>query len=161
MKKRTLIPILATAGALILLTGLAACSGLFTDPLKDKDTGDPVTVLLLDRNFIKTKINIRLVDKVLQEAIADESIDVRFSGDDASHLVTFGGYLQSTFTTSSGLVEVGVDPNMPLDGAHPLELTVIAVSPHYISVPQFVSYTAEGIKNLTTCHSMGSRTRPT
>ena len=46
----------------ILLMSASSCEDLFNDPLKDKDTGEDITVLLLDRNFINTKLKIWFVD---------------------------------------------------------------------------------------------------
>jgi hypothetical protein len=143
--------IIRTSGKLMLLgllAGLASCSGLFRDPMIDKDTGGKLTVLLMDRNFIRTTIVVRLEDYATGVSLEGEAAEVRFSGGGASGLITFAGNKTTTFNTSSGFVEAGYDPNVPLDATHPLAVTVFAISEHYISAPQFVSFTQEGIKNL-------------
>lgn len=149
MLSKTKYRIIAGIGIIILVSGMMACKDMFKNPLKDKETGDDITVLLMDRNFITTKISIRLEDLSTKQAISNEPIEVSFTGDDASNLITFGGNKRTVFTTSTGFVEVGYDPNMVINAQNPLELTVVASSANYISAPQFVSYTSEGIKDLT------------
>ncbi len=140
--------IFAGIGIILLVSGMIACKDMFKDPLKDKETGDDITLLLMDRNFITTKLVIRLEDLSSQQLISNEPIEVRFTGADASELITFGGNKRTVFTTATGFVEVGHDPNVSINAQNPLELTVVASSPNFISAPQFVSFTSEGIKDL-------------
>lgn len=149
MLSQTKYRIITAAGIMILILGMIACKDMFKDPLKDKETGDDITVLLMDRNFITTKLVIRLEDLATQQVINNEPVEVRFTGADAANLITFGGKKQTIFTTSSGFVEVGCDPNVAINSQNPLELTVVANGTNYVSAPQFVSYTSEGIKDLT------------
>ena len=149
MLSKTKYRIITAIGIIFLVSGMIACKDMFKDPLKDKETGDDITVLLMDRNFITTKLVIRLEDLSSQQVIRNEPIEVRFSGTDAANLITFGGNKQTVFTTSTGFVEVGYDPNVAINSQNPLELTVVASGTNYISAPQFVSYTSEGIKDLT------------
>ncbi len=128
-----------------LFTG---CRDLLKNPLLDKDSGESMTLLLIDPNFVKTKIAVRLVDNNTLEDINMEPVEVRFTGTDAANLITFLGKKQTTFTTSSSFVEVGYDPNITVNRNSPVGLTVIAISQHYISAPQFVSFSEEGVKNL-------------
>jgi hypothetical protein len=102
----------------------------------------------MDRNFITTKISVQLVDIITQEPIVNEDAQVSFYGDDASNLITFAGTKKEIFPTSTGFIEVGYDPNIAVSSSNPIELTVVAGSPNYISAPQIVSYTTEGIKDL-------------
>jgi hypothetical protein len=148
MIKNSLSRLMIIAGTIGLLVSASGCSGLFRDPLEDKETGDKITVLLMDRNFIKTKLVLRLQD-MNGSTIDSEEVEIRFIGTDASNLITFSGYKQSNFLTRTGLIEIGADPNIPVNDQNPLEFTIIANSQNYISVPQFVSYTGEGVKNLT------------
>lgn len=128
--------------------GIMACKDLFKDPSKSKDTGDKVTLLLLDRNFINTKINIRLVDINGQQLSTTEPVQVQFFGNDASNLITFGGKKRTTYSTSSGYVEVGYDPNIGVSSQDPIELTVLASNDNYVSVPQSLKYTSEGTRDV-------------
>jgi hypothetical protein len=133
---------------IVLLILLTSCADMFKDPSIDKDTGEDVTLLLMDRNFIKTKISVHLVDFLTQQPIENEDVQVLFYGDDAANLITFGGIKKNVFQTSTGLIEVGYDPNISFNAQNPIELTVVAGSSNYISAPQVVSYSTEGIKDL-------------
>jgi len=133
---------------IVLFVSLFGCKDLFKDPLADKETGDKITVLLTDRNFITTKLAIRVEDLVTGQPIVGEPVEVSFVGNDANGLITFTGKKQTTYMTSSGFVEVGYDPGVTINDQNPLEMTVAAGSANYISAPQFISYTSEGIKNL-------------
>ena len=139
---------IALAGVLLIGTMLPGCKNMFNDPMADKETGEPVTLLLMDRNFIKTKIAVQLQDMVTLQAIESEQVIIQFSGNDAANLINFGGFKNTSFTTQDGFVEVGLDPNIIVNSQNPIELTVIAGSQNYISAPQFISYTSEGIKDL-------------
>lgn len=148
MKSKIKYRNLAFAGILVLVTFLTGCKDMFKDPLTDKETGDEITLLLMDRNFIDTKLVVHLQDAETLEPIDDEQILIQFEGDDAANLITFGGNKQTTYDTRTGFVEVGYDPNKPVNTQEPLELTIVAGSNNYISAPLFVSYTSVGIKDL-------------
>ena len=40
-----------------------SCSNLFDNPLKDKDTDEEITLILLDLNFFDTKLNFYFVEE--------------------------------------------------------------------------------------------------
>ncbi len=141
--------ILTLLAAVFLIACQTGCKDMFTDPLKDKETGRKLTILLMDPKFITTKIYSRLEDAGTRKVMDQEPVEIRFSGKGAAHLITFDGDLMTSFNTSAGFIEVGHDPNYPVNDQYPLELTVIAVSLNYISAPQFLSFTTEGVKNLT------------
>lgn len=132
----------------LLFAGLSGCSDMFKDPSKDKETGEDVTLFLMDRNFIKTRIVVHLEDYLTQEPIVNEDLVVLFDGEDASNLITFAGTKKTDFPTSSGFIEVGYDPNILVNTQNPIELTVAAGNQDYISAPQAVSYTTEGLKDI-------------
>jgi len=135
--------------AISLLAGFTGCKDLFTDPTKDKDTGDKVGLLILDRNFIHTTIAIRLNNLNTGAPVDQEEVTLWFYGKDSTFFITFDGTRQSSYKTSSGYVEVGLDPNRVISRQDPLEFTILATSTNYVSAPLFVSYSTEGIKNLT------------
>jgi hypothetical protein len=135
-------------GIISLLFATSGCKDMFKNPLQDKETGEDITVLLMDRNFIETKLVVHLQDMSNSQVIENEPVKIEFTGSDASNLITFGGNKQTTFNTSAGLVEVGYDPNVDVNAQNPIELTVVASSQNYISAPQFISYTSDGIKDL-------------
>ncbi|MCX6227310.1 MAG: hypothetical protein NTV01_21620 [Bacteroidia bacterium] len=148
MNSKLYFRIVSLTGAMILIACLTGCRDMFKDPLIDKKTGDKVNVFIMDRNFITTKLDIRLMDMLTLQPIDQESIEVRFMGPDAANIITFTGDKLPSHTTSNGFLEVGYDPNIAINSANPLELTIVAISSKYISAPQFVSYTVEGIKNV-------------
>lgn len=133
---------------LLTLACLTGCEDMFKNPLLDKDSGESVPVLLIDRNFIKTKIDLSLVDLETGAEINQDTVVIRFMGADSISLINFYGQRKSTFSTSSSFVEVGVDPNRPIDIQNPINLTVFAASTHYISAPQSITYSSEGYKIL-------------
>jgi|GEM_PF-2057158 len=141
--------ILALTACILLIAGFTGCKDMFVNPLVDKDTGDDVTLLLIDRNFIKTKFVVRLVDIATQEPIDQEEVEVRFVGDDANNLINFSGTKGTNYKTSSGFVEIGYDPNIVLSDQDPQVFTIIALSANYVSGPQVVEFTTDGVKNLT------------
>lgn len=148
MKSRLNLKRLVFAGMMVLVVILPACKDMFKDPTKDKNTGETVTLLLMDRNFITTKLAVHLQDAQTQQPIDDQQITIQFSGNDASNLITFGGKLQSSFDTGTGFVEVGYNPNIVVDSANPIELTVYAGNDNYISAPVYLSYSSSGIKDV-------------
>ena len=148
MKSQIQFRNLALAGILVMGTLLSGCKDMFKDPMIDKETGEDVTLLLMDMNFIKTKINVQVQDMTTGLPIENEELLISFYGEDAENLVNFEGYKNTDYTTSAGLVEVGYDPGIPVNSQDPIELTVMVESENYISAPQFVSYTSEGVKDL-------------
>lgn len=147
MKPKIFSGVIALAGSLIIAC-FTSCEDMFKNPLIDKDSGESVPVLLIDRNFIKTKIDLSLVDLETGAEVNQDTVVIRFMGADSVSLINFYGQRRSTFSTSSSFVEVGVDPNRPIDSQNPINLTVFASSTHYISAPQFITYSSEGYKIL-------------
>ncbi len=148
MKNKIISQILSLTGAIIILAGVAGCKDMFIDPTKDKTTGETVTLLLIDRNFIKTKFYVQLVDNITGEEITSEPVTVYFIGADSANMVTFGGEKKAVYTTSSAFLEVGYDPAIPVNNENPIQFTLFAMSEHYTSVARYYTYTTEGVKNI-------------
>ncbi len=148
MKTSIITRTLSLTGAIIILGCLAGCKDMFINPLKDKDTGESVTMLIIDRNFIKTKFYVHLVDIDTGEDVASEPILIGFFGPDSVNLVSFTGEKKAYYTTSSAFIEVGYDPNVAISPEDPAEFWVVAMSNNYTSVPQECRYTTEGTKDL-------------
>jgi len=142
-------PIILQSTCFLAITLLMGCSNWFTDPLKDKESGDKITLLVLDRNFIHTTIAITLRDMNTREVIDDEPITIWILGKDSSSVITFTGEKNINFLTSSGYVEIGCDPNRIISETNPMEFTVLANSATHLSPPQYVTYSTEGVKSLT------------
>ncbi|MCK5821321.1 MAG: hypothetical protein KAH17_05530 [Bacteroidales bacterium] len=137
----------AIIASLILLIGVSGCN-YFSNPLIDEESGESVKLLVVDLNFINTKLALHLQDIETNESIPSEEIEIFFIGDDADDVITFVGTKPEKFTTSSSFLEVGIDPNITVSKENPIELTVVAVGDNYISAPMALSYTTEGSKNV-------------
>ena len=148
MKNKIFTRILSLTGAIIILAGVAGCKDMFIDPTKDKTTGEAVTLLLIDRNFIKTKFYVQLVDNITGEEITSEQVTVYFIGADSANMVTFGGEKKAVYTTSSAFLEVGYDPAIPVNNENPIQFTLFARSDHYTTAAKYYTYTTEGVKNI-------------
>lgn len=125
-----------------------SCEDMFRNPLDDKETGDRITLLLLDRNFIDTKLLIWFVDAETEEPVEGQYIELQIWGENAGKLITFGGKKPGLFSTEIGFLELACDPNFNVSGEEPLEFTMMAKGESLMSVPQFFSYTQEGTKDI-------------
>jgi len=145
-KKKYIASRLMVLVTLLIVT--LSCEDLIRNPLVDKESGEDITVLLIDRNFIKTKLLIWLVDARTNEPLEDVEIDIEFFGENAKNLITFGGEKLDIFTTSLGFFEVGYDPNFEVSSANPLEVTIIAHGEGYVSAPRFLSFSKDGTRDV-------------
>lgn len=133
---------------LSLLLATTACEDLFKNPLKDKNTGDDITLLILDRNFINTKLLLKFVDAKTDEPFENEAVEIQLWGDNANRLITYSGAKPEVFSTDIGFLELGYDPNFVVSKDDPLTLTLMAVSESAISAPMYLSYSTEGTKDV-------------
>lgn len=148
MKKIIIYPIAAILFIAASLFTVISCSDMFDDPLIDKDTGEDLTMLLVDMNFIKTKIAVHIIDSETGEYIEDEEITIVFGGDDATNLINFVGEKPDNIKTSAGYIELGYDPNIEISPENPLELSLYGYGNGYLPIPIFVSYPEEGLKDI-------------
>lgn len=132
---------------LVLLLGNTSCN-YFSNPLVDRDSGESVKLLIIDFNFVKTKVAFHLKDIISDEYIDIEEIDLFFIGEDEDNLITFTGLKPDKFSTSSGFIEIGVDPNRIPSSESPVAFTVVAISPNYVSAPLALSYSTDGFKDV-------------
>ena len=102
MKKIIIYPIVALFLLAASVFTFVSCEDFLADPLVDKDTGEDLTMLLVDMNFIKTKLAIYLEDYDTGEAIEGPEIEIFIGGESASNLINFAG----------------VFSNCPLAGTH-------------------------------------------
>lgn len=133
---------------LVLLTISNSCSDLFTNPLKDKKTGDDVTVLLIDLNFFETKFKIHVLDAETEEYISGSDINIFLSGKSASNVVNFSGEKKDSYSTSSGYLELTYDPNIEVSTANPVEFELQATSDSYFSFPTQVKVIQKGNEDI-------------
>jgi hypothetical protein len=131
----------------LLLTG-NSCKNMFENPLKDKTTGDDVTLLLLDLNFFETKFKIYICDFQTMDYITDSDIKFAFIGRDSAAVVDYSGKRNVEYTTSSGYYELTCDPNIEISEANPLEFKIVAGSDAYFSFPTSVYITSKGTHDI-------------
>lgn len=71
--KRTSNNTLKTISIFALLIIMGACSDLLNNPLKDKKTGEEITLLLLDMNIFETRFSFHFVDSETGKYIDNHS----------------------------------------------------------------------------------------
>jgi len=123
-----------TALLLVISAMLINCSDYLDNPLKDKETGDDINLLLIDFNFFNTRLTYKLIDAT-DGSVISAPATLRFSGKNGDDIVTFSGDKKAEFTTTQGQLELTVDPNVAISGSSPFEYAV--------------NVEAEGYNNLT------------
>ena len=123
-----------------------SCGDLFTDPMKDKKTGEDLKLLLVDLNFFDTKFNFNFVNAETGNLIEDKTINVYFSGDDADNLVNYNGDKANMYTIADGRLALALDPNIAVSKDHPVDFTVFVdvEDASYDGYPVEVTYTTKG-----------------
>ena len=130
------------------LITLLSCESYMRNPLTDKETDENIKLLIVDFNFITTKLACHLQDITTNENIVGEEVEISFLGEDAANLITYTGTKPEKFLTTEGYIEIGWDPNFPVSPEAPIELTVLAKSENYISAPMAISYSNIGLKDI-------------
>lgn len=111
--------------AIILVTLFVnnSCSNLLDNPLKDKETGDDITLILLDLNFFDTKLNFYFVEEGTDELVIDKTINVTFDGASATNIVGYDGFKSDDYNVKNGKLELAYDPNIDVNENIPIEFT--------------------------------------
>lgn len=122
MKRTIFKPIMMLATMLVMLFASYSCEDMFSNPLKDKETGEDIPLLLIDINFFKTSYTVNLIDETTNE-IFETSARIWVSGPDSAYVVNFAGERDAFFTTKVGSVELTTDPNRTPSEANPINLT--------------------------------------
>lgn len=135
--------------ATILLSALLltnSCSDMFSNPLKDKKTGEDLKLLLVDLNFFDSKFNFTFVDSETGNLIEDKTIDVYFSGKDAENLVDYNGDKANMYSVTDGRLALALDPNVEVSSSNPTDFTVFVDVPDnsYDGYPVEESYNSNG-----------------
>jgi hypothetical protein len=128
------------------MVSLSSCDDLLNNPLKDKETGEDITLILVDPNVFNTRLSIHIIDETNGNYINDAEILFSFSGNDAQYVVDAGGTHRSFMKTNSGKAEAFIDPNVEISKDNPVELTLFcdATEEDLYAYPVEVSYTSEG-----------------
>ncbi|QGY42360.1 hypothetical protein GM418_01420 [Maribellus comscasis] len=102
---------------------LAGCSEYFDNPLKDKETGDDINLLLVDFNFFTTRMTFKLYD-AKDSSLITSTAEISFSGKNGDDIVTFAGEKKTIHSTTQGQMELTADPNVDFSTSSPLEFAV-------------------------------------
>ncbi|WP_167615186.1 hypothetical protein [Maribellus sediminis] len=131
--------------SLLLLILFSGCGDMFDNPLKDKETGEDINLLIVDFNIFTTPMTYKLIDVASDEQITEEA-RVWFTGTNAGDIVTFAGEKESEFLTSQGQLELTVDPYVPFSESSPLDFTVHVEVDGYQTFTQNIQVNIEGTK---------------
>lgn len=143
------------ATVFVLLFTSFSCNDLFNNPLKDKETGEDITLLKLDPGrLFKTSLTINLVDVQTNEPIEDSILlstaYISVGGSDSIFVCTPSGAKSDHYSTSNGSLELMIDPARVSSEADPIELTFRAENvTGYVSLLTTVSYATDGAKTVT------------
>lgn len=134
---------------LLLMTVVlfTACEDYFVNPLKDKETGEDINLLIIDMNFFKTRMTYQLKDAKTGETILSEA-KISFSGKNANDIVNYSGEKNPFYQTSQGQLELVADPNVAISASSPFEFVVKAEIAGYNTLEKTVSIQSEGIKTI-------------
>jgi len=131
----------------ILVLLLTSCEGLFKDPMKDKETGEDINLLIIDFNFFRTHITVNLFDAATQNRI-ELPATVTFTGKNGKDIVTYSGQKKPFHEILKGQIELTVDPNVTVTTASPLEFAVTAEVEGYKTMSKTETFLSEGKKNV-------------
>lgn len=132
---------------LIAIATLSGCSSYLDNPLKDKETGEDINLLVLDFNFFDTRISVKLTDAKTGSLITSPAT-VQFTGENGNDIVTFSGEKRPEYLTSQGQLEVTVDPNVSISENSPLAFAVNVQIEGYNNVSKGFQFQTEGKKTI-------------
>lgn len=147
MNNKGLKTISRNLGILVLIAAFSGCSSYLDNPLKDRETGEDINLLVLDFNFFNTRISVKLTD-ARDGSLLTVPATVKFTGENGEDIVTFAGEKQPEFSTSQGQLEVTVDPNVSISEDSPLKFAVNVQAEGYNTVSKGFQFQTEGKKTI-------------
>ncbi|MCA1759998.1 MAG: hypothetical protein LC658_09535, partial [Bacteroidales bacterium] len=139
--------IIRSFAVLVIFAAISGCSSYLDNPLKDRETGEDINLLLLDFNFFDTRISVKLTD-ANDGSLLTVPATLQFTGDNGNDIVTFTGEKRTEFSTSQGQLEVTVDPNVSISENTPLQFSVHVQADGYNSVSKGFQFQSEGKKTI-------------
>lgn len=136
-----------TLFAFVMAFALAGCSSYLDNPLKDRETGEDINLLVIDFNFFHTRISVKMADARSGEVITVPAT-IRFTGDNGSDIVTFSGDKHTQITTSQGQIEVTIDPNVAISSGSPFQFAVHVEADGYVPLSKGFQFQTEGKKTI-------------
>lgn len=128
----------------VLVTG---CSDYLDNPLKDRNTGEDINLLIIDFNFFNTRLTYKLIDAADGSAVT-EPATLRFSGKNGDDIVTFTGEKKPEYETTEGQLELTVDPNVAISGNSPFEYAITVEAEGYNTLTKGFQLNNEGKKTV-------------
>jgi hypothetical protein len=147
MNNKNFKTIIRSFAVLVVFAAISGCSSYLDNPLKDRETGEDINLLVLDFNFFDTRISIKLTD-AKDGSLLSVPATLQFSGENGNDIVTFTGEKRAEFTTSQGQLEVTVDPNVSVSENTPLQFAVNVQAEGYTSVSKGFQFQSEGKKTI-------------
>src|SRR5690554_156303 len=132
---------------ILLIALLSGCAEYLDNPLKDKETGDDINLLLIDFNFFNTRLSVKLLD-VNNGSLIDKAATVSFTGDNGNDIVTFTGEKRPEFNVTNGQLEVTIDPNIVISEDTPFRFAVSVTAEGYNSMNKGFILQNEGKKTI-------------
>lgn len=126
---------------------LASCEDTFRNPMKDKESGEDINLLIVDFNFFKTHLTVNLLDANTQSRISVPG-SIAFSGKNGNDIVNYSGNRKSSYPMTEGQLELTVDPNVKPSSAEPLEFSVSASADGYNTLSKTISFRSDGKKTI-------------
>ena len=124
---------------------VAGCGDMLDNPLKDKETGEDINLLIVDFNFFDIRMTYKLIDVTTGETISNNA-RVWFTGDNADDVVTYAGEKEAEHLTSLGQLELTIDPNIEASASSPINFTVHVEADDYQDFAQTIQISSEGTK---------------
>lgn len=143
LKNNSLKVLLWTLLALIL----TSCGDLLENPLKDKETGDDINLLILDFNFFNTRMTYKFLDAA-DGSVITAPATITFTGADSDNIVTFSGEKRQAFITTEGQLELTIDPNFSITENTPFDFAITVVVDGYNTMSKGLQFKSEGKKTI-------------
>ena len=138
---------LAKTILLISVVMVSACDDYFTNPIKDKETGEDINFLILDFNFFKTRMTYQLKDAKTGEII-QQNATLTFTGKNGNDIVNYSGEKNDKYQTTQGQIELTADPNVAISETAPFEFAVTVEISGYNTLTRSISFQSEGVKTI-------------
>jgi hypothetical protein len=132
---------------LLITFFLSGCSDYLENPLKDKETGEDINLLIVDFNFFNTRLTYKLIDATDGSVISSPAT-IRFSGKNGTDIVNFSGEKKAEFNTSLGQLELTVDPNVKISQTNPFEYAISVEVEGYHKLTKAYQLQNEGKKTV-------------
>lgn len=131
--------------AFIIMVTVAGCGEMLDNPTIDEDTGEDITLLLVDFNFFTTRVSYEFVDAENNSTIT-KPVKMWFTGTHANDIVDYAGKKHTNYNTSLGKMELTVDPNLDISETSPMDYTVNIEIDGYLPFSQKIKINKEGKK---------------